>query len=255
MQQKHGFVHNTHDHVCLDCLALLLLQAPKALAELCIRALQQHPHSPTQFLVNKCMEEMLDHCGHTHGIDELGRRVCAAMLQQLQQAGFLQHLPSMMALAAQDLTDVANPAQTPSFDSNSSSGSSSGSNSGDGSTRSSGRSSTVGPPPNSAAGDNLSRLSKLWFIEPVLDNANCVLSMCNALMLLMSPIGAGVGGLGAAACLQPAPAARQLILTAYQTLHKLQMQLNPDGTPSHLCLTALSFRASGCALHASCIGR
>jgi hypothetical protein len=96
---QHTYVHASSQAVW-PVLLLLLLQAYKALAELCICALQQHSSSATQHLVNKSLERLLVQCGDEKGVAELGGRLSAAVLQQLQQAGLLQHLPALINAAA-----------------------------------------------------------------------------------------------------------------------------------------------------------
>jgi hypothetical protein len=170
-----------------------ILQAPQALADLCMRALQQHPSSCTQYLANKSLELLFakGHCGNKQNVSALGKDLCAAVLQQLQQAGFMQQLPALIALAAQDLTAGSNL------------GSSSSSSSGGGSTQ-------------------MQRLYMLKATFSVWDHTNHVMSLCSSLVDIISTAGGGN------TCLQHAPAALQLILTGYETLARVHNRLRPE---------------------------
>lgn len=77
-----------------DCWAVLRLplQAPKALVDLCVRALQQQSSPATQHLVNKSSELLLVQCADERVMAVLGSSLYAAVLQQLQQAALPQHL-------------------------------------------------------------------------------------------------------------------------------------------------------------------
>jgi hypothetical protein len=88
-------------------LLLLLLQAPKVFAELCIHGYQRHP---TQYCIqgvtSSALETLLK-LANSQGATASGTRLAAATLQQLQQAGLPQHLPELLTHAAQGLTAVA----------------------------------------------------------------------------------------------------------------------------------------------------
>jgi hypothetical protein len=89
---------------------LLLLQALKALVDLCMRAMQQHSSPATQHLVNKSMELLPAHCCDEKVMSVLGSSLSAAVLQQLQQlqqAGLPQNLSALLTHTAQDLTATA----------------------------------------------------------------------------------------------------------------------------------------------------
>jgi hypothetical protein len=173
------------------------------------------------------------------GAAELGSRLSAAVLQQLQQAGLLQHLPALINAAAQDLTallpdaeqdPIATAADTSAHRQNSNSGSS-GSNSSKSSGRSSSSSSSgsgrdtlsstvTGGNVSSTARDMMASLQTLQSTSAAWENAKHVLAIFSSIRNVM-----GTTDAAAAACLQPAPAALQLILTAYEILPRVHKQL------------------------------
>jgi uncharacterized membrane protein YgcG len=213
-------------HLHLDLL--LLLQAYKALADLCIRALQQRPSSATQHLVNKSLSRLLLQCNENAGVVELGDRLAAAALQQLQQAGLLQQLPALLTLAAHDLlATAAASAKVPPGSSSSVSGSSGSSSSSIGSSKSggssqAGSSSTLGKPPSSASDTKPLSPKTLMYATAVWLNAERVLSMYCSLTNLMTHRAEVADA--CVACLQPAPAALDLILAALQNFPQAQEQ-------------------------------
>jgi hypothetical protein len=145
------------------------------------------------------------------------------MLQQLQQAGLLQHLPNLITLATQDLTATVNSAQDPADPgcggSSSNSNRNSNTNSHNSSSISSSSSSPGRGPFNSAAGETLlvrgdpSAVLTLW------DHASHVLTIYSSCMHLMSSTDGSAGGL------QPAGAALQLMQTGFEIMPQVQKQL------------------------------
>jgi hypothetical protein len=190
------------------------------------------------------MAMLLMHCEDKNGVAELGARISAAVLQQLQQAGLLQHLPAMITLETQGLVAATTPLHELANlgSSRSRSGSISGSNNSTSSSGSvGGRSSSTGSaPPSSISDDQLDMDQVLqsdataWAAWSEWEYSSSVLSIYSSLLHLMRTCGAGgAGGSGgnvggAAECLQPAPAALQLMLTAFETLPLLQKQLNRE---------------------------
>jgi hypothetical protein len=210
----------SHEHLSSAYQLAVLLQAPKVLAELCIRALQLHPQSTTQLLVIQSLSLLLEHCSCQQGCDELGSRVTAAVLQQLHQAGLLLHMPALLTLAAQELTAATSPAQgSAGLGSNSSSSSSSSSN-------------TSRDPSNRSHG---------CFSFFAWDATRRVLFIYSSLLFLMSCAGDNV------AALQPAPAALQLMLTAYEALQQQQQQqpYECNAMPTHLVTAHTATRIHG----------
>jgi hypothetical protein len=136
--------------------------------------------------------------------------------------------------------------------SSSSSSSSSGSSGGAGSSSGCGHSNSTQGGPTSSTDDTRSRLKMLEHTVAVWGNAQRGLCIYSSVLGLMGT--AGRGGGAAAACLQPAPAALQLILTAYQTLSRVRQQLQPDGTrnmPQGLGLEPVITAVQGMCLRAA----
>jgi hypothetical protein len=201
--------------LCTQKGPLLLLQVPKVLSKLSIQALQQHSGSAAQQLVDKSLHLLLDICAD-QSVAVLGARLYNAVLQQLQQAGLLQHLSALMTLAAQELTAASSAQDT--TDTCSSGSSSSMCGTGD-SRRSS--SSAATDRDYTVQDEILNRFRVLKRTFASLKRADQVLFIYSSLSHLMNP----AGGAASSASLEPAPAALQLIVKVYDTLPQLQQQL------------------------------
>jgi hypothetical protein len=104
-------------HSKLVLASSLLLQVPKALAQLCVHALQRHPHSDVPGLAILALDALLYAASFAPGTSLAG-----ATLKQLQDAGLLQHLPALMTHVAQDLAAATAAPVLDSGNSNSGSG-------------------------------------------------------------------------------------------------------------------------------------
>jgi hypothetical protein len=95
------------------------LQVFKALAQLCVRALERHPLNTSHRMANSALAELLQAAFRDSALGA-GVNLAAATLKQLQDAGLLQHLSALMTHAAHDLaTEVAAAVTVPDLDSSS----------------------------------------------------------------------------------------------------------------------------------------
>jgi len=95
---------------------LLLVQVPQQLSQLCSTAAQQRPKTAAvvaafaaleSFLVKASSDGVLSRDKHASG-----NTVYDAICQQVEQSGVLQHLPAVLAAAADELDTMAQPSST-----------------------------------------------------------------------------------------------------------------------------------------------
>jgi hypothetical protein len=128
----------------------------------------------------------------------------------------MQHLPALISLAAKDMTAKSVLGGSSSSCSSSSSSSSSSSTGGRGGTT------TRGATGSRTANTQMARLKMLKSTVDVLDHSDHVVSLSYCIIDVMRTAGVST------ACLQPAPAALQLMLTGYETLPRVLQQLGPE---------------------------